>query len=97
MSKQDNNFWGKVYTFDIGLESSMLHFDVKVLANDVKIIYLCELILSSPTISMNSETTAVFQNYDTSESKLRREFEMYGKIKKVILVTSEKAMGTVLP
>lgn len=24
-----------------------------------------------------------FQNYDTSESKLRREFELYGPIKKV--------------
>lgn len=24
-----------------------------------------------------------FQNYETSESKLRREFEKYGKIKKV--------------
>lgn len=25
----------------------------------------------------------LFQNYDTSESKLRREFEVYGPIKKV--------------
>jgi len=25
----------------------------------------------------------IFQNYDTSESKLRREFELYGPIKKV--------------
>ena len=25
----------------------------------------------------------IFQNYDTSEAKLRREFEKYGKIKKV--------------
>ena len=27
-----------------------------------------------------------FQNYDTSESKLRREFEVYGPIKKIVLV-----------
>lgn len=26
------------------------------------------------------------QNYDTSEAKLRREFEMYGPIKKIIMV-----------
>lgn len=25
----------------------------------------------------------LFQNYDTSESKLRREFEVYGPVKKV--------------
>ena len=28
-----------------------------------------------------------FQNYDSSESKLRREFEVYGPIRKVRLVT----------
>jgi len=28
-------------------------------------------------------TYCLFQNYDTSESKLRREFEVYGPIKKV--------------
>ena len=28
-------------------------------------------------------TYFLFQNYDTSESKLRREFEVYGPIKKV--------------
>lgn len=28
----------------------------------------------------------VFQNYDTSESKLRREFEVYGTIKKIIVI-----------
>lgn len=27
----------------------------------------------------------LFQNYDTSESKLRREFEVYGAIKKIVL------------
>lgn len=27
-----------------------------------------------------------FQNYDTSESKLRREFEVYGPIKKIVVV-----------
>lgn len=27
-----------------------------------------------------------FQNYDTSESKLRREFEVYGTIKKIIVI-----------
>jgi RNA recognition motif-containing protein len=27
-----------------------------------------------------------FQNYDTSESKLRREFESYGAVKKVRMV-----------
>lgn len=26
------------------------------------------------------------QNYDTSESKLRREFEVYGPIKKIVLI-----------
>lgn len=26
------------------------------------------------------------QNYDTSESKLRREFEVYGPIKKILVV-----------
>lgn len=29
----------------------------------------------------------LFQNYDTTESKLRREFEVYGPIKRVCLVT----------
>lgn len=28
----------------------------------------------------------LLQNYDTSEAKLRREFEMFGAIKKIILV-----------
>lgn len=31
-------------------------------------------------------TNLRLQNYDTSESKLRREFEMYGPIKKIIMV-----------
>jgi U1 small nuclear ribonucleoprotein 70kDa len=28
----------------------------------------------------------IFQNYDTSESKLRREFEIYGPIKKILMI-----------
>lgn len=31
----------------------------------------------------------ILQNYDTSESKLRREFEVYGPIKKIILIHNE--------
>lgn len=34
----------------------------------------------------NTYFTLQFQNYDTSESKLRREFEVYGPIKKIVVV-----------
>jgi U1 small nuclear ribonucleoprotein 70kDa len=32
-----------------------------------------------------------FQNYDTSESKLRREFEFYGPIKKIIVIHNSES------
>lgn len=33
----------------------------------------------------SSNSLYILQNYDTSEAKLRREFEMHGPIKKIIL------------
>lgn len=39
----------------------------------------------------NCYVVGYFQNYDTSESKLRREFEKYGPIKKIIMVQNNDA------
>lgn len=49
---------------------------------------------SFPTATMDPFKTLFVArvNYDTSESKLRREFEVYGPIKKIVLV-SNKATG----
>lgn len=33
-----------------------------------------------------------FQNYDTSESKLRREFEIYGKILKIVIIHDKESV-----
>lgn len=49
-------------------------------------ILLVDFFFHHPFISINFNQFFILQNYDTSESKLRREFEVYGPIKKIVLV-----------
>lgn len=50
-------------------------------------LFVARIVSKSGIMRNNSGNSLFFffQNYDTSEAKLRREFEMYGPIKKIIL------------
>lgn len=61
-------------------------FVARIVSVTIEIIFLCLNLfhyLISQHVINKRWTYVTFQNYDTSESKLRREFEVYGPIKKV--------------